>query len=541
MKFYKQFLNPKSIFFFDSILVLLSLLAGLISFWFYFTSGNNNLADYDSIARLNIARKIFDSLTPGFGQLGGIWLPFPQILMVPFVFVDFLWHSGIAGAFISIPSFVAACYLIYKTVFLITGKRIAAFIGWFVFMTNINYLYYQSTAMSEPFFIFCVCGTLYFLIRWAKMLQISSLLYCSIFLIFTTLTRYEGYFIFLATCLSVIVWSLYSFGIKKYTKIEGTFFLFFTLASFGIFLWMFYSFLIFKDPIYFLHLYSGTKDAALGLQQTANNSINIISNKRNIWDSFNRFSWAVLLTNGIFVSLTAIMVFFVVFINNIILYIKSRKITLMFLVPLIFLVSYGLFVFGYYGGLIPPIETPALALGTLLDKINNFSRHSNIRYGLLPLPFFALLLGFASSSRWRAGIIFVLLITQLYFIFNTKYFFFYEIPKVYKFSQLDYSTWMKHNYDGGYILVSANRHENFMFQTGLPYNSFIYEGNQKYWYRSLEDPASLARWVVYDSALSGDAVTEQVKNFDIIYNKYDMVYKSKTVRIYKIKMLPIKL
>ncbi|PIR43808.1 hypothetical protein COV24_01030 [candidate division WWE3 bacterium CG10_big_fil_rev_8_21_14_0_10_32_10] len=44
----------------------------------YFLSSNTNLAHYDAIARLNIARKIINSITPGFGQLGGIWLPLPQ-------------------------------------------------------------------------------------------------------------------------------------------------------------------------------------------------------------------------------------------------------------------------------------------------------------------------------------------------------------------------------------------------------------------------------------------------------------------------------
>lgn len=535
MKLIKELFNSKYSMIFDRSLVVISVVIGILSFWIFYKTGQNNLADYDSIARLNIARKIYDSMTPGLGQLGGVWLPFPQIFMSPLVFFDFLWHSGAAGAIVSIPSFAGACFLMYKTILFVTGRRIAACIGWFVFITNINLLYYQSTPMSESFFIFCVCGTLYFLIKWAKTLQVSSLLGCSIFLIFTTLTRYEGYFIFIATCLSVIVWSLYRWGIKKYSKIEGTFLLFITLASFGIFLWLLYSFLIFKDPLYFLNLYSGTKSVTLGVQNGTSNGFNFFANKRNIFDSFNHFSWAVFLTNGIFVSTTAIIVIFTVFINNIISYVKTRKVSVTFLVSLIFLVSYSLFVFGYQSGLIPALETPPLSFSTLLDKINNLSRHSNIRYGLLPLPFFALFLGFASSNRWRASVIFTILFLQLFFIFNMNYFLFFNIPKVYNYSEFDYSKWFKKNYDGGNILVSANKHENFMFQTGLTYNHFIYEGSQKYWSDSLKNPTRYAKWIVYDSSLAGDAVTEQVKDFNIIYNNYDLVYISNSLNILKLK------
>ena len=58
----------------------------------------------DAVAHINIARRVFDSRTPGLLQLGTVWLPLPHLLMIPFLISDDLWRSGVGGA---IPSMVA--------------------------------------------------------------------------------------------------------------------------------------------------------------------------------------------------------------------------------------------------------------------------------------------------------------------------------------------------------------------------------------------------------------------------------------------------
>src|SRR5271167_3527113 len=74
-----------------------------ISFAFYFQ--HNGLLLYgDAVAHINIARRVFDSRTPGLLQLGTVWLPLPHLLMIPFLLSDSAWQSGISG---SIPSMVA--------------------------------------------------------------------------------------------------------------------------------------------------------------------------------------------------------------------------------------------------------------------------------------------------------------------------------------------------------------------------------------------------------------------------------------------------
>src|SRR3954468_16147198 len=62
----------------------------------------------DAESHLNIARRMVDSRTPGYDQVGTVWLPLPHWAMLPFVRVDSLWRSGLAGAIPSALAFIAA-------------------------------------------------------------------------------------------------------------------------------------------------------------------------------------------------------------------------------------------------------------------------------------------------------------------------------------------------------------------------------------------------------------------------------------------------
>src|ERR1700693_1377859 len=75
----------------------------LLSFLYYFQHGQILLYG-DAVAHINIARRVFDSQTPGLLQLGTVWLPLPPLLKIPFIFSDAMWRSGAGG---SIPSMIA--------------------------------------------------------------------------------------------------------------------------------------------------------------------------------------------------------------------------------------------------------------------------------------------------------------------------------------------------------------------------------------------------------------------------------------------------
>src|SRR5215470_12532049 len=87
-------------------LALLTWLATCVSvFTFLLYFKNDQVLLYgDAAAHINIARRVFDSRTPGLLQLGTVWLPLPHLLMIPFLFSARAWQSG-AGA--SVPSVIA--------------------------------------------------------------------------------------------------------------------------------------------------------------------------------------------------------------------------------------------------------------------------------------------------------------------------------------------------------------------------------------------------------------------------------------------------
>src|SRR5580692_5121769 len=66
----------------------------------------------DAEAHLDIARRIVDSRTPGWSQVGTTWLPLPHLLMLPLVRNDWLWRTGLAGAITSgMAMAIAAAFL----------------------------------------------------------------------------------------------------------------------------------------------------------------------------------------------------------------------------------------------------------------------------------------------------------------------------------------------------------------------------------------------------------------------------------------------
>jgi hypothetical protein len=108
------------------------------------------LAHYDARAHLVVARRILDSLTPGWQQIGAVWLPLPHLLNMLPVQIDALYRNGLSGVAISIVSMGlgagSLAWLLLRT----TGSVTAALTGAALLMVNPNVLYLQSTPMTEP-------------------------------------------------------------------------------------------------------------------------------------------------------------------------------------------------------------------------------------------------------------------------------------------------------------------------------------------------------------------------------------------------------
>ena len=69
--------------------------------WHYWRAGLT-LSHYDARAHLVVARRVIDSLTPGWRQLGAVWLPLPHLLNAMPVQLDWNFRTGFSAVAISI-------------------------------------------------------------------------------------------------------------------------------------------------------------------------------------------------------------------------------------------------------------------------------------------------------------------------------------------------------------------------------------------------------------------------------------------------------
>ncbi len=181
--------------FLDAAAVFLLLAAaGAAALWWHWKNGY--LLYYgDAEAHLAIARRVFDSRTPGLEQIGTVWLPLPHLLMLPFVGNETLWRTGLGG---SIPS--SACFLLAGTFFYLAvrrlfASRLAGFSAVLLFALNPNLLYLQAIPMTESIF-FAAFFILFYATVWFR--QSGSGWAAALAAAATgaaCLTRYEGWFL----------------------------------------------------------------------------------------------------------------------------------------------------------------------------------------------------------------------------------------------------------------------------------------------------------------------------------------------------------
>ena len=117
------------------------------------------LSHYDARGHLVVARRILDSITPGWQQIGAVWLPLPHLLNALPVQVDAWYQSGASAVAMSIAAYALTVGAIAWLIVALTASRLAAVAGAAVFALNPNVLYLQSTPMTEPLLLaFTVSG-----------------------------------------------------------------------------------------------------------------------------------------------------------------------------------------------------------------------------------------------------------------------------------------------------------------------------------------------------------------------------------------------
>ena len=179
----------------EPVPVLLGALAAIVGSIaaIYYARAGLALSHYDARAHLVVARRIFDSLTPGWQQVGAVWLPLPHVLDALPVQIDAFYRSGASGTAISVLSSAVAVWAIASMVLRKTASAIAAAAGAVLFLANPNVLYLQSTPMTEPLLFATTMVAVFLTIEWLDGGAAAPPTKPGIALIAACMTRYEAW------------------------------------------------------------------------------------------------------------------------------------------------------------------------------------------------------------------------------------------------------------------------------------------------------------------------------------------------------------
>ncbi len=211
----------------------------------------------DAVAHLHIARRTFDSHTPGFRQLGSVWLPLSHLLLIPFVHNMRWWQTGLAGAWPSIACYVLACAALYWLA-RCWLPRVPAALATAFFALNPGLLYFATTAMTEPLFLAEMLWSALLLVLFGRAVRAEAgqrkagrlLVSAGLVLVCAVFTRYDGWiYAAAAWCLpTAIIWRRRSMR----ERITGAWILFTVLVAVAPLLWIGYNAQQFHDPLDFL-------------------------------------------------------------------------------------------------------------------------------------------------------------------------------------------------------------------------------------------------------------------------------------------------
>jgi hypothetical protein len=160
------------------------------------------LSHYDAKAHLVVARRIVDSLSPGWIQIGAVWLPLPHLLNLIPVQVDWFYRTGLSAVAFSVTGFVIGAVSLWNLVARATGSRAAAWSAFAVFAAHPDVLYLQATPMTESLLMGLCLAAVTLTWMWVTSQARGSGWSAGTVLALACLTRYEAWPITLAVLLS---------------------------------------------------------------------------------------------------------------------------------------------------------------------------------------------------------------------------------------------------------------------------------------------------------------------------------------------------
>ena len=499
-----------------------------------YTTGHGTNLDYsDAQSHLTIARRIFDSKSPGFEQLGTVWLPVPHLLLVPFVVNMWLFSSGWAACLLGTAALSATASGLYRiTARLGLGRagRIAAVL---VLLANPAVLYVYTTALTEPVLIMCLVAGMAGLAHWATSRRRMSAGELAVFAGIPSgaavLSRYEGWAMVLTGTVFVLVASLRRSGAWREALTMAAAYAMVPAAA--VLWWLTYNWAIYGNPLEFMF----GQYSAYAQQKNITDG-GLLPTKGNLGLTLWTFHWSLLETSGVVILVLAAL--------GAAALILRRGLSNSTLLVAVTGSAYAFALLSLYLG---------------QTAINN--DHSlpttwwNNRFALTALPLIAVLAAFAVHELTRhrrarpwasAALLLALLVQNAWWSQDptTRLAVLAEgrMSAVSTENSTAAARWLNAHYTSGGILLDESARGNAVLPVlGVPISELYNRASGDYFVPALEDPARYAEWVFVNveagngAADSGptDLVYRAISTNTSFTARYALVFATPTHRIYE--------
>ena len=460
----------------------------------------------DAVAHLGIARRILDSRHPGLSQWGGVWLPLPHLLMLPFVQKIEWWQNGLAGAWPSLLCYVLGVVGVYRLARRVMTPR-WAFAATAFYGLNPNLLYLATTAMTEPLFLAELVWITLLLMECMDAIRANEdrlvarrLIWLALLIVAAVFTRYDGWI------LGAVTWCVTSWSLSRqretWRRVAPSFVIFTLLVVAAPASWLAYNQHFFHDPLDFMR---GPYSAVAIDKRTSPPG-------SKHYRGWHNPGWALLFyTRTAQVDAVAWEAGFAVLaaaIGGAVMVVRKRMAgaALLLWLPL-------------------PFYVYSVAYGSVPIFIPQLYPHSyyNSRYGMELLPVLAVfgvlgLVWLQEILGWRLPLVSRLLFpVTLALVLINSVAIMYEVPLVLKEGMVNSSTrvalegslaeQLRTFPPGVPILMYNSEHVGALQQAGIPLRQTVNEGDYDSWIAALAAPAEKAAYVV---AIAGDPVARAV-------------------------------
>lgn len=514
------------------VVAVVALVMGVLtSIWSISTGAA--LAYEDAQSHLTIARRVTDSLAPGFTQLGTVWLPVPSLMLLPMVQSTLLWHTGWSAALLGTIALIGISCGVYRILVRIGIGRSGRLVAVALIVFNPALLYECTTGMTEPALIMWIVACVAGMTRWTLSSRDLSagelMIFAGLPAAAATLSRYEGWaLVFAGTAVVALVSWRRRHSLKYAIKMGAAFALWPAMA---IFWWMVYNFAVYGNPIEFVN----GQYSAYALQK-AQADAGLLAYQGNLGLSVWTFGWALLQTMGavtIIMGLAgAVVLAWTRGIRN------DALMIWMLTVPVLFSI------FAMYAGQTAMFVDHGLPEGLW-----------NSRYAISALPALAALAAVLLRSCLRVAILgrFAVLLFAVAIVVQSLWWVqdlrrnssIAEAMQYISVKEVTGTTaaavYMNEHYDGGRILMDEAAAGNAILpEIGIPLGEYYNRSTGDLFTQALAKPAEHARWVFMtvpnpDEQQTGNAnlVYEALADDPAFNAQYKLVFNDGLYRIFR--------